>query len=196
MTVHCAVGDEPWVYYRFAGGAWQKIQIKAAPIDVTVVDELSRNLFKGVITNSQVLRIPANQSRVSIALVKSTPSILVCYRREEQANKEWAFLGSSPQILSYKGLLSIYAFNFNTTATVEVAENLSGGGGKELKIHYQGSLMFNKLGKSPCEFKVACADCPPGFLKCERPGSYYCMPVSEVRPALVYIQSLLRNQNG
>lgn len=195
MSIHCTAGEEPWVYYRFGGGAWQKIQIKAAPIEVLVQPESAQILYKVNISPSQNLILPPNEKRLSFSTLKNPNGILIAWRKED---KSWGWCYSTfikEYLPGYKRQIEIYSFS--GSGYVEIAENFPAGG-DELKINYQGSLMFSKSGKSPCEFKVACGcgECPPGFMKCSRPGSYYCMPVSEIKPNLVYIQSLLRNKNG
>lgn len=188
MVLHCAAGDEPWVYYRFAGGPWQKIQIKAAPIDVIIGAESVQTLWTGTISTTKLLIIPANQKRISVSLLNNPGGILVKATRED---KTWNFLVGRNVFKGYTGRFDISAFN--GSGYIEVSENFPAGG-DEIKITYQGSLMFSKTGKAPCEYKVACADCPPGFLKCERASGHYCMPLSEVQPSIAYIKSNLRNR--
>ncbi|MEH2146252.1 hypothetical protein [Nostoc sp.] len=61
-----------------------------------------------------------------------------------------------------------------------------------------GHLLFTDSGKAPCDYDVACGNCPEGFCECPSPGypGYCCLDCHEVAANIRSITNDLRSKYG
>jgi hypothetical protein len=182
MTTHCDPNDnQAIVSYRFSDSTNGKITIKNVPIEVEVFS------IPDVYSISGTCRPPGQVQQFR------TFNNIRTYTITEP--------GAPGDSYNYQTLTMYYTNGGSEFVYCRESDlRIEGSGGIDcrFRISYGTAIMFEKIGKCPCDYSVVCGkECPKGTVKCystNYPG-YCCLPCEPTKQSIIGIKNIVKTVN-
>jgi len=198
---YCEGRESAIITYQFKDGNKETVRIENTPIEVSVsqimqsgLDGADLNVYYWIFGTVRVLHggvektiLWKSSGRVIGPLNSYTSGYNAHFNNEIIFNDDGGkrvLLDEVDEQGNYTGYFGISGYPESVIITHTESETADAV--CELKVSYDGKLIFRDTGKCPGNFEVSCDGCPPGHLKCPStnyPG-YCCIPCKEIRAEL------------
>lgn len=187
MVLHCKIGDTPKIIYKFKDTPERIFIPNKSPIDVTISFVVNPNLNGE--TYAWNFSTNLNPRTTLDQMPFRAKGKLTNFKIDFEVNRqivngveiaEWqcSFKDGDGILITGKAV-GYYPNDQPTLVKILLPGEKPLEDICQIKIKdASGELLFSESGKCPCNYQVACKECPPGYIKCvhKRYPGYCCIP--------------------